>query len=73
MPIYEPGLEELVKRNVGFERLKFTTALTEVLDDVEVVFSAVGTPPDEDGSADLKYVLAVAANLASTLISTLSS
>ena len=60
MPIYEPGLEELVKRNVGFERLKFTTDLTEVLDGVEVVFSAVGTPPDEDGSADLKYVLAVA-------------
>ena len=60
MPIYEPGLEELVKRNVGFERLKFTTDLTGVLDDVEVVFSAVGTPPDEDGSADLKYVLAVA-------------
>ena len=60
MPIYEPGLEELVKRNVGFERLKFTTDLTEILDNVEVVFSAVGTPPDEDGSADLKYVLAVA-------------
>lgn len=60
MPIYEPGLEELVKRNVGFSRLSFTTDLTEVLDDVEVVFSAVGTPPDEDGSADLKYVLAVA-------------
>ena len=60
MPIYEPGLEELVKRNVDFERLKFTTDLTEVLDDVEVVFSAVGTPPDEDGSADLKYVLTVA-------------
>ena len=60
MPIYEPGLEELVKRNVEFERLQFTTDLTEVLDDVEVVFSAVGTPPDEDGSADLKYVLAVA-------------
>ena len=60
MPIYEPGLEELVKRNAEFGRLKFTTDLTEVLDDVEVVFSAVGTPPDEDGSADLKYVLAVA-------------
>lgn len=60
MPIYEPGLEELVKRNVEFDRLHFTTDLTEVLDDVEVVFSAVGTPPDEDGSADLKYVLAVA-------------
>ena len=60
MPIYEPGLEELVRRNVEFDRLNFTTDLTEVLDDVEVVFSAVGTPPDEDGSADLKYVLAVA-------------
>ena len=60
MPIYEPGLEELVKRNVACDRLQFTTDLTEVLDDVEVVFSAVGTPPDEDGSADLKYVLAVA-------------
>lgn len=60
MPIYEPGLEELVKRNVGYGRLHFTTDLTSVLDDVEVVFSAVGTPPDEDGSADLKYVLAVA-------------
>ena len=60
MPIYEPGLEELVRRNVEFGRLSFTTDLTEVLDDVEVVFSAVGTPPDEDGSADLQYVLAVA-------------
>ncbi len=60
MPIYEPGLEELVKRNVGYERLKFTTSLPDVIDDVEVVFSAVGTPPDEDGSADLKYVLQVA-------------
>ena len=60
MPIYEPGLEELVTRNVEYGRLQFTTDLTEVLDDVEVVFSAVGTPPDEDGSADLKYVLAVA-------------
>jgi len=60
MPIYEPGLEELVKRNVEYDRLHFTTDLTSVLDDVEVVFSAVGTPPDEDGSADLKYVLAVA-------------
>lgn len=60
MPIYEPGLEEMVKRNVESGRLHFTTDLTEVLDDVEVVFSAVGTPPDEDGSADLKYVLAVA-------------
>ena len=56
MPIYEPGLEKLVKRNVDFERLKFTTDLTEVLDDVEIVFSAVGTPPDEDGGADLNML-----------------
>lgn len=60
IPIYEPGLEEMVLRNVAAGRLKFTTDLCSVLDDVEVVFSAVGTPPDEDGSADLKYVLAVA-------------
>ena len=60
MPIYEPDLEELVKRNVEYGRLMFTTDLPSVLDNVEVVFSAVGTPPDEDGSADLKYVLAVA-------------
>ncbi len=60
MPIYEPGLEELVKRNVSYGRLNFTTKLTDVLDDVDVVFSAVGTPPDEDGSADLQYVLSVA-------------
>lgn len=67
MPIYEPGLEELVKRNVEFERLSFTTDLTEVIDNVEVVFSAVGTPPDEDGSADLKYVLAVARQFGQTI------
>lgn len=60
IPIYEPGLDELVRRNIEFDRLHFTTNLTLCLDDVEVVFSAVGTPPDEDGSADLKYVLAVA-------------
>ena len=60
IPIYEPGLDELVKRNVAAGRLHFTTDLTTCLDNVEVVFSAVGTPPDEDGSADLKYVLAVA-------------
>ena len=60
MPIYEPGLDELVERNVNAGRLLFTTDLTACLDDVEVVFSAVGTPPDEDGSADLKYVLEVA-------------
>ncbi|MGN0048259.1 MAG: UDP-glucose dehydrogenase family protein [Bacteroides sp.] len=60
MPIYEPGLEDMVLRNVKAGRLHFTTSLEECLDDVEVVFSAVGTPPDEDGSADLSYVLAVA-------------
>lgn len=60
IPIYEPGLDELVRRNIEFDRLHFTTDLTLCLDDVEVVFSAVGTPPDEDGSADLKYVLSVA-------------
>lgn len=60
IPIYEPGLEELVKRNVEAGRLHFTTELASCLNDVQVVFSAVGTPPDEDGSADLKYVLEVA-------------
>ena len=60
IPIYEPGLDDLVKRNVEAGRLHFTTDLTTCLDNVEVVFSAVGTPPDEDGSADLKYVLEVA-------------
>ena len=60
IPIYEPGLEDMVKRNVEAGRSHFTTDLTSCLNDVEVVFSAVGTPPDEDGSADLKYVLAVA-------------
>ncbi len=60
VPIYEPGLDEMVLRNHREGRLNFTTDLTEVLDDVDIVFSAVGTPPDEDGSADLQYVLAVA-------------
>ena len=60
IPIYEPGLEELVHKNVNAGRLHFGTDLAAVLDRVEVVFSAVGTPPDEDGSADLKYVLEVA-------------
>ena len=60
IPIYEPRLDELVTRNVEAGRLHFTTNLANVLDDVEVVFSAVGTPPDEDGSADLQYVLEVA-------------
>ena len=60
VPIYEPGLDELVARNMQAGRLHFTTELKECLDEVEVLFSAVGTPPDEDGSADLKYVLEVA-------------
>lgn len=60
IPIYEPGLEEMVLRNHREGRLRFTTKLTECLDEVEAVFSAVGTPPDEDGSADLSYVLEVA-------------
>ena len=60
IPIYEPGLTDMVLSNVENGRLHFTTDLKEVINDVEVVFSAVGTPPDEDGSADLKYVLSVA-------------
>lgn len=60
IPIYEPGLDDLVTRNVDAGRLHFTTDLTSCLDNVEVVFCAVGTPPDEDGSADLKYVVEVA-------------
>lgn len=60
IPIYEPGLEDLVRKNYDSGRLKFSTDLGKCLDDVEIVFSAVGTPPDEDGSADLKYVLDVA-------------
>ncbi len=60
IPIYEPGLEDMVERNVKAGRLHFSTSLVSCLDDVEIVFSAVGTPPDEDGSADLKYVLEVA-------------
>lgn len=60
IPIYEPGLEEMVHRNSQAERLRFTSDLKDCLDEVEVLFSAVGTPPDEDGSADLRYVLEVA-------------
>ena len=60
VPIYEPGLDAMLERNIKAGRIHFTTDLTSVLDDVEMVFCAVGTPPDEDGSADLKYVLQVA-------------
>jgi UDPglucose 6-dehydrogenase len=67
IPIYEPGLDELVTKNVKAGRLKFTTWLADVLNDQEIVFSAVGTPPDEDGSADLKYVLQVAKTIGENL------
>ena len=60
IPIYEPGLDDLVKRNGEAGRLHFTTDLTTCLDNVEVVFSCLGSPPDDDGSADLQYVLEVA-------------
>lgn len=63
IPIYEPGLEEVVERNVKKGRLHFSTSFAEHIKGVDVVFSAVGTPPDEDGSADLQYVLAVAQEL----------
>lgn len=64
IPIYEPGLEEMVLRNHREGRLNFTTDIATCLDNVDVVFSAVGTPPDEDGSADLTYVLEVARTVA---------
>ncbi|MEI6554085.1 MAG: UDP-glucose/GDP-mannose dehydrogenase family protein [Paludibacter sp.] len=67
IPIYEPGLEDMVLRNIKAERLHFTTQLSETLNDVQVVFSAVGTPPDADGSADLKYVLEVARTIGQTM------
>lgn len=63
LPIYEPGLEEMVDRNVKKNRLHFSTSLKDSIQGVEVVFIAVGTPPDEDGSADLKYVLGVASSI----------
>jgi UDPglucose 6-dehydrogenase len=60
IPIYEPGLEEMLMRNMKKGRLSFTTNIAEAIKDSEVLFISVGTPPDEDGSADLKYVIAVA-------------
>ncbi len=60
IPIFEPGLEDMINRNVKKQRLSFTTDIREAIKDCEVIFIAVGTPPDEDGSADLKYVLSVA-------------
>ena len=67
IPIYEPGLEDMVKKNVKAGRLKFSTDLAAVLNEQDIVFSAVGTPPDEDGSADLKYVLQVARTIGQNL------
>ena len=67
IPIYEPGLEDMVQRNVKAGRLRFTTSLADCLDEVSIVFSAVGTPPNEDGSADLKYVLQVAKTIGENL------
>jgi len=63
MPIYEPGLENLVLRNYKKEKLHFTTSLAEGIKDADIAFIAVGTPPGEDGSADLQYVLAVASEI----------
>ena len=60
VPIYEPGLDVMISRNLKKGRLSFTTDVAKAINDSEAVFISVGTPPDEDGSADLKYVLAVA-------------
>ena len=67
IPIFEPGLDEMVERNYKAGRLQFTTDLTSVLNNVDIVFSAVGTPPGEDGSADLKYVMDVAHTIGKNL------
>lgn len=63
IPIYEPGLEEMVKNNMQEERLSFTTDIKSAVEKSQILFIAVGTPPDEDGSADLKHVLAVARDI----------
>jgi UDPglucose 6-dehydrogenase len=63
IPIDEPGLEEIVRRNVAAKRMKFTLDAERAVDHRTIQFIAVGTPPDEDGSADLQYVLAAARNL----------
>ncbi len=67
IPIYEPGLERLVKQSVSQERLSFTTDIKKAVDHAEIIFIAVGTPPDEDGSADLSHVLAVARSIGQNL------
>lgn len=69
IPIYEPGLDTLVRRGMEAGRLHFGTSIAEVLPYVEIIFSAVGTPPDEDGSADLRHVLAVARSIGAAMTS----
>src|SRR5918993_2887529 len=64
MPFYEPGLEELVRRNTHERRLTFTSALPKAVRDSAIIFIAVGTPPGEDGSADVQHVLGVARDVA---------
>ena len=63
IPIYEPGLENMVVRNFQAGRLHFSTDLADIINEVDIVFIAVGTPPDEDGSADVRHVLNVAATI----------
>ena len=67
IPIYEPGLEDIVKKNYSEGRLKFTTDFKEAVTSADVIFIAVGTPPLEDGSADLQYVLSVARSVAENI------
>ena len=67
IPIYEPGLDELVRRNQTEKRLAFSTALSRATRRAEVIFIAVGTPPGEDGSADMQHVLAAASQVASAM------
>ena len=72
IPIYEPGLLDMVRRNVAAGRLSFTTDIEKAVAHGTIQFIAVGTPPDEDGSADLKYVLAAARNIVGPPMSILS-
>jgi len=67
IPIYEPGLESIVKNAVGRGLLSFTSDASEAINDAEIIFIAVGTPPDEDGSADLSHVLSVARTIGNHL------
>lgn len=67
IPIYEPGLESMIGKNVNAGRLHFNTKLDEVINESEIIFIAVGTPSDEDGSADLKYVIDVARTIGKTI------